>query len=142
MFGIFPDWVGDTLSLIAVVVGTPGLILWFLGRKDANRKLVVEEGGLTVEQFNAALPAYKDLLDRSNKERDAAIEREEALTKDFKAYRDETSATVADLKTGQQGLRRLVLKLIAQHEYQPTDEEREILEMTAPRKRTRPITRP
>lgn len=66
MFGIFPDWVGDTLTLVAMVFGTPGLILFFLGRKDANRKLQVDEGGLTVEQFNAALPAYKDLLDRAS----------------------------------------------------------------------------
>ena len=66
MFGFLPDWVGDTLTIIAVVLGTPGIILWTLNRKQANRKLEVEEGGLTVSQFNAALPAYKDLLDRAN----------------------------------------------------------------------------
>lgn len=66
MFGFLPDWVGDTLTIIAVVLGTPGIILWALNRKQANRKLEVEEGGLTVSQFNAALPAYKDLLDRAD----------------------------------------------------------------------------
>lgn len=66
MFGFLPDWVGDTLTIIAVVLGTPGIILWGLNRKQANRKLEVEEGGLTVSQFNAALPAYKDLLDRAD----------------------------------------------------------------------------
>lgn len=66
MFGFLPDWFGDTLTVIAVVLGLPGIILWVLNRKQVNRKLEVEEGGLTVSQFNAALPAYKDLLDRAD----------------------------------------------------------------------------
>jgi len=80
MFGLLPDWVGDTLTIIATVLGLPGIILFLLSRKQANRKLEVEEGGLTVDQFNAALPAYKDLLDRANTERKEAVdERKEAL---------------------------------------------------------------
>jgi len=82
MFGVLPDWVGDTVTILAAVLGLPGIILWVLSRKQANRKLVVDEGGLTVAQFNAALPAYKDLLDRANDEREAAEkERDEALRK-------------------------------------------------------------
>ena len=80
MFGILPDWVGDTVTILAAVLGLPAIILWVLNRKQANRKLVVEEGGLTVAQFNAALPAYKDLLDRANTERETAEkERDDAL---------------------------------------------------------------
>lgn len=96
MFGLLPDWVGDTLTIIAAVLGLPGIILFVLTRKQANRKLEVEEGGLTVDQFNAALPAYKDLLDRANEERKEAVDekkdavrRVETLTLELRETRDE-----------------------------------------------------
>jgi len=55
--------VGGVLGLSAAV---PTIILFLLGRKGANKKLEIEQGALTVDQFNAALPAYKDLLNRAD----------------------------------------------------------------------------
>lgn len=53
--------------LLALLAGSvPGVILFYLNRKGANKKLQLEEGGLTVTQFQAQTLAYQDLLDRSN----------------------------------------------------------------------------
>ena len=54
-------------GILALAVGTPGIILFLLNKRNANKKLEIDESKLTVDQFNAALPAYKDLLDRANK---------------------------------------------------------------------------
>lgn len=56
----------NVISVLAVAVGGPSLLLWRLGRKDANRKLTVEEGGLGVSRFNAIAEAYQDQLDRAD----------------------------------------------------------------------------
>jgi hypothetical protein len=133
MFGFLPDWVGDTLTLIALVLGTPGIILYLLGRKDANRKLVVDEGGLTVDQFNAALPAYKDLLDRSNKDRDAAISK-----------MGEYKVELDNIRDNQERLVKLFLSVVARSNITLTADERAELEATRPKsfRRIRPATSP
>jgi hypothetical protein len=68
MFGsLLPDWIGDAVTLIAVALGLPGIILHLLSRKGANRKLQIDEGGLSVQVFNAQNAGYKDLLDRAER---------------------------------------------------------------------------
>jgi hypothetical protein len=135
MFGIFPEWVGDTVTIIATVLGLPGLILWFLGRKDANRKLVVEESGLTVAQFNAALPAYKDLLDRANNERDAADkEKQEAFAKVVPLEKElsQTRAEVHSLDDKLKEAVELFRTVIERSEITLTHEELRRLERITP----------
>lgn len=132
MFDVFPGWVGDTIALVAFVAGPGGVVWLFLSNRQANHKLKVDEldseanreinrGSLTVEQFNAALPAYKDLLDRSNSDRDEAVE---ALK--------ECKTQVAELCNKQERLVGLFLRVVARTDIQLTEEEREELEKIRP----------
>lgn len=128
--GFLPAGVGDALSLVAMVLGLPGIILYFLNKNQANRKLVVEEGGLTVEQFNAALPAYRDLLDRANADRKVAIETMET-------YKTEWD----DVMAKQDRILQLLSRIVARGNITLTPEEVAELEATRPRRNLpRPAT--
>ena len=132
MFGFLPEWVGDTLSLLALVTGLPAILLWFLNRKDANRKLKVEEGGLTVSQFNAALPAYQDMLNRADAERKEAVR----LSLEYKEELNE-------VREKQDRLIQLITALVARTGIVLTAAEIEELEATRPRpfrRRSKPST--
>lgn len=128
MFGFLPEWVGDTLTLVAIFVGTPGVILWFLNRKGANRKLEVEEGGLTVAQFTATLPAYQDLLNRAGVREEAANQIATAATERAEQFKTE-------LEIVENKLDRAILlfqKVIARSNIELTQEEMFELESTKP----------
>lgn len=57
----------QSLILGAAGASVPIVLSWFLGRKGANKKLEIDEGHLSVAQFDAATKAYQDLLDRAAK---------------------------------------------------------------------------
>jgi len=126
----------DILSLIAVAIGLPGIILFFLNRKGANRKLNVEEGGLTVSQFNAALPAYKDLLDRANDDRQAAIDELAAYKTEREGFKTEIERLGEDIRT----IRGLFTRVVERSNITLTHEEQQVFESTKPTRR-RPVTR-
>lgn len=128
MFGILPDWVGDSLSLLALVLGTPGVVLFFLGRKGANRKLEVEEGGLSVTVFNAQTAAYKDLLDRANT-RAANAEKE---AKEANEKIDALQQEYAHMNSKINRLYNLFNRVLARNKIILTEEERTELEETKP----------
>lgn len=124
-----PGWISDVLALLAFILGPSGVIWLILNQRNANRKLKVEEigagvqqGGLTVDQFNAALPAYKDLLDRSNEDRDRALaqlaEYKQELTKFHQQHERMT---------------RLFLQVVKQNNIQLTQEQLDELEATRPK---------
>lgn len=97
------DWsiFATVVSVIAAAIGLPGLILFFLNRKDANRKLDLEAGSLTVDQFQAQTAAYQDLLDRANSAlSEANAKLAEAVTQidNFKEEREELQRKVSDLE--------------------------------------------
>lgn len=124
-----PGWVSDLLTLLAFIVGPSGVIWLILNQRNANRKLKVEEigadvqqGGLTVDQFNAALPAYKDLLDRSNEDRDKAL-----------AQLAEYKAELNKFHQRHERLTRLFLVVVKQHNVQLTQEQMDELEATRPK---------
>lgn len=137
MLAFLPEGLQDILTIVAVIAGPSGIIWLILQNKQANRRLKVEEAGadvqsrvaegsLTVEQFNAALPAYKDLLDRSNKDRDAAI-----------AKMDEYKAEVDEIREKQDRLVKLFMQVVKRNNIQLTTEELRELEETKPRPRVR-----
>lgn len=82
--------------------------MFLLNSKGANRKLVVEEGGLTVAQFNAALPAYKDLLDREKANTDRA--REELET--YRGEREKFKNDIEELRGNQRRLALLLQEIV------------------------------
>jgi uncharacterized coiled-coil DUF342 family protein len=61
-----------------------------LNRKNANKKLEIEEGGLSVNQFTAQTNAYKDLLDRANAELRESVD----SLREYKAERTDLMARV------------------------------------------------
>lgn len=140
LFGL-PGWVGDTISLVSLAIGAPALILWLLGRKDANRKLNVEEGGLTVDQFNAALPAYQGLLTDVR----AELATSKAETATVVAQLEEAEGVIEDVRdevyvlhNSVIKLRELISRLISKHHFVLTPEELDELEQTKPGPLKRP----
>lgn len=136
-FDILPPAVSDILLILTVLAGPGGVIALFLTSRQANRKLKVEEvgadvhnrvaeGTLTVDQFNAALPAYKDLLDRAEKDRAEALDK-------MGEYKDELD----EIRGMQERLVNLFNKIVRKHKIQLTSEEIDELETTRPR----PISR-
>lgn len=131
--GFLPDWLADSIALAGIFLGVPGIILFLLNKKGANRKLVVEEGGLTVAQFNAALPAYMDLLDREKGNAEAArIE-----IKAFTTEREEMKTEIASLRENQRRLYFLFLDVVRANNIQLTSEQQHEFESTKPRPRIR-----
>ena len=131
-FDILPPVLSDILLLLTFLVGPGGVIVLFLNQRQANKKLRVEEigagiqnkvaeGSLTVDQFNAALPAYKDLLDRADKDREAALDK-------MAEYKDELD----EVKEKQDRLVKLFTRVVKNHRIQLTREEMEELEATRP----------
>lgn len=132
-FDILPPLVSDILLLLAFFVGPGGVIWLILSQRGANKKLKVEEigadiqnkvaeGSLTVDQFNAALPAYKDLLDRANKDRQEALDK-------MGEYKDELD----EVRDKQERLVGLFHRVVKVHKIQLTKDELDELEATRPR---------
>lgn len=94
------EWWQVLLQIVVVpllVASVPVALLFILQRRGANKKLEIEEGGLTVTQFNAQTSAYQDLLDRANAS--------------LKASNDNLAASVAELETYKSERIRLMAKV-------------------------------
>ena len=73
------------LSLVGIGTAVPAIILFLLQRRNANKKLEIEEDTLSVNVFNAQTKAYQDLLDRADRTTQAAL----AELKTYQAERKE-----------------------------------------------------
>lgn len=126
--GLLPDWVGDLLTIVAVAVGLPGLLLWVLGRKDANRKLNVEEGTLKKSEFDSIVEAQNGTIEGLRAElREVREENKEAL--DRLDLMDEVYETMRD---GMHRLRGLVRQMVRATNYTMTPEQQHEFDMTKP----------
>lgn len=76
--GFLPAWVGDLSSVLGLPAIALAVLVWWLGRKGANRKLEVEEGTLKKSEFDSLTAAQ-----------DKAIERAQAEAKEAKEEADE-----------------------------------------------------
>jgi len=122
---------GQTI-LISLITGcVPATLLWLLNRKGANTKLKLDEGGLSVTQFNAQTAAYQDLLDRSNK----ALA--EALTelKSYKSERAELNKRVENQGNMLERLRELFTSYVTRVGIPMTEEELAVFESTKPKRK-------
>jgi predicted nucleic acid-binding Zn-ribbon protein len=90
--------IGAIGGLVAVVFGTPSIILFLLNRKNANKKLELEEGTLGVAQFEAQTNAYKDLLNRANKSLDESNATSRGYAAELKSYKEERETLMATVK--------------------------------------------
>lgn len=152
MGGLSGEQITSILTLALGSSAIPIIISALLGRKGANKKLQIEEGGLTVDQFNAALPAYKDLLDRADRDRDEAIEklgkyeseRIELLDRVRRLERADTEKTTELEITSRalETLRKLFQTYVDRTGIPLTTQEQAVFENTQPVKRHRLVPKP
>lgn len=130
--GFLPDWIGDLLSVLGLPAVILAFIVWLLGRRDANRRLTVDEGTLKKSEFDSFTEAQREQLKISQQE-----------AKDAKAEADDNADrvdTLEDLYDNMRDvihrLRNLFRKVVAKTGYTMTAEE--IAEFEA----TKPLPRP
>jgi predicted nucleic acid-binding Zn-ribbon protein len=154
------EWWQTTLIAggVSLLVGTvPGVIFFVLNRKGANKKLEIEEGGLTVNQFDVQTKAYQDLLDRANKNAAASEQALKEALAELETYKservklmdrvreqgekiaklegaaDDTSHELADTRNKLDKLRKLFTDVMARTGIQLTPEEQAVFEETKPK---------
>jgi septal ring factor EnvC (AmiA/AmiB activator) len=144
MLSFLPSWVSDIMLILAFIAGPTGLIWGFLQRKDANRKLVVEEGGLEVDQFEAQRQAFNDLL-REQREITARALAELADTRkelsESRDQRKEMADDIEDLRSMLIQTRDLFKRVVARSNIVLTPDEQREFDATKPprpRRRIRP----
>jgi hypothetical protein len=126
--GVFPAWVGDLLSILGLPAILLALVVYILGRKQANRKMDVDEGTLKKTEFDSFTDAQTKemqrlaLESRANKdEADENADRIDTLDELYDGMRDIVFR-----------LRSLLQKIIAKTGYQMTPAELAELEATKP----------
>lgn len=135
--GVLPKWIGDLLALLGTVLGLPAIILFFLGKNNANRALKVDESGAEVSEFEALRKAYKDDKAEAETKRIAAELKAEGVQRELEEVRGE----VDHLRTDVGILRRLINGFVRRYKITMTDEERTDFDSTKPRSAVRPTTR-
>lgn len=139
MFEFLPAWASDVMILLAFVLGPSGLIWAILQQKGANRKLVVEESGLHITEFEALTNTYKDLLARSNAASEAATKAADAAQEEVRQSRIQRELLQEELnevRDTQRRLRALFSRVIARSGIVLTTEEQKELEATQLRRRS------
>lgn len=126
--GFLPNWVGDVASILSLPAILVAIVTWLLGRKDANRKLIVEEGSLKKSEFdsfteaqNAALNAARAEASAAKREADEANDRLDLMDDLYDGMREAIHR-----------LRSLVRKVVANASYQMTKDELAEFEATKP----------
>lgn len=134
--GFLPSWIGDLLTIILAALGLPSIILFLLGRRNANRHLNVEEGSLKVDEFDAIKGGYKDLWDASKKDAasakaDADAARADAATARLEATEAKKSAQGAEASVRK--LYTLITTIVKKNDLTLSADDLAILEQTRPR---------
>lgn len=126
--GVFPAWVGDLLS----VFGLPAILLLIvqqlLQRKQANRKLVVDEGTLKRSEFDSFTTAQNDALEGARQEiKDAKADAREAND-----HADRLDDAFEAMREAFYRLRSWARKTLENHHVELTAEELAEFEATKP----------
>ena len=132
------QWVGVVSGILGVAVGTPGIILALLNRKNANRALVVQEVGAEVEQMSGINEGYKGLWEMEKAIRVEAV----AELKTYKEEREGILAEVAELRDHSRRRDLLFMEIVRQNRIVLTKEQQEEFDATRPKPsyRKRPAT--
>lgn len=99
--------IGIIGGICSLVFGTPAIVLFFLNRKNANKKLEIEEGGLSVTQFTAQTAAYQDLLNRANRALSEANTKLEESVSELAQYKGERETLMAQVQTQGEEIEKL-----------------------------------
>lgn len=128
MLSFFPGWVSDVMLILAFIAGPTGLIWGVLQRRDANRKLVVEEGGLEVDRFDAQRQGFNDLLREQKALTDRAVAELEASRK----QRERETIDIEELRRMLVQIRDLFSRVVERSNIVLTPEEQEEFDATQP----------
>lgn len=129
-------------SIGAVLLSPPAIILFFLNRKNANKKLDLDEGALDVSVFSEQRAAFKELLDEARAATRAAEDTSAAALHELAQYkkdREKMNDRIRDQEKQIRGLtnklkslRALFQRILLSYSITLTDEEIAEFDKTAP----------
>jgi hypothetical protein len=126
--GFLPEWVGDLSSVLGLPAIVLAILVYVLGRRNANRKLDVEEGTLKKSEFDSYTEAQRrDLADARAETTAAEGKAAEALDR-----LDQMEEVYDQMREIIHKLRALVRKLINRTKYEMSPEEWKEFEQTKP----------
>lgn len=119
-------WLAVVLALIAAAV--PVTLSALLGRRNANKKLQLDETTVILSGTDSQIRAYQDLLDRAN----AAVERAEKINKESNDRISQLEETMREQDWQIATLRKLFQRVVNRSNIALTPEEQEIFDSTKP----------
>lgn len=136
----------SVIGVGAIAVGLPGIILYFLNRKGANKKFTLEEEAQDGNTFTRQTQAYQDLLDRANaavtkleeglKQAElatqAALDELATIKRERTLEKDEINDKLNDTNKKLQSLRRLFEQVVSRTNIVLEPEEQDIFDNTVP----------
>ena len=130
--------VGLAVLLALIAAAVPVTLSAMLGRKNANKKLELDQTTVMLSGSESQIRAYQDLLDRAN----AAVSKAEALNADLSGrvqkLEDEKESSTSQIKT----LRNLFSQVVKRSNITLTPEEQEAFDSTKPIEEARRLRRP
>lgn len=130
-----PEVILGAFGLIGTALGIPGITLWLLNRKDANKKLSIEADALTMTKFNSLLAGYEKRMDRYEQELAEKGRTEEQQNKAIKDLqeRDRQKQHDLDITNGRlERVREVFLAYVRRVGIPLTTDESQVFEETAP----------
>lgn len=126
--GLLPDWIVDLSSILGLPAIVIAVLMWALGRRDANRKLIVEEGTLKRSEFDSFTEAQNRALEAARAEaRAAKVEADEISDR-----LDVMDELYDQMREAIHTLRSLLRRILTKTKYVMTDDERHEFEITKP----------
>jgi hypothetical protein len=136
--GFLPAWVGDLSSILGVPAIVIAVLMWALGRRDANRKLDVDEGALKRSEFDSFTEAQNKALEGARKEaHDAKIEADEISDR-----LDLMDELYDQMREAIHTLRSLMRRILSKTKYEMTPAEQAEFDSTKPPRRPPRVPRP
>lgn len=133
--GVLPQWIGDILSVLGLPAILLAVVLFLLNRKDANRKLEVEEGSLKRSEFDSITNEYSELYKTADARATAAESKADSAMSRVGELNDE----VVDLRDMIHQLRSLFRRVLNRNNIQMTSAEQEEFDRIKPPPRRRPV---
>lgn len=126
--GFLPDWVGDLSSILGIPAIVITVLMWALGRRDANRKLVVDEGALKRSEFDSFTEAQNKALEGARKDASEAKHEADEISDRI----DIMDELYDQMRDSIHTLRGLMRRILAKTRYEMTLEEKAEFESTKP----------
>lgn len=120
--------VGLSILLALIAAAVPVTLSALLGRKNASKKLQLDETTVMLSGTDNQIKAYQDLLDRAN----AAVQKAESLNREYESRLHELEEQKLEQDWQITTLRNLFQRVVNRSNIKLTDEEQRIFESTKP----------